>query len=486
MSGNNLKLFIIFGGTGDLTFRKLLPAFYDLWWKNQIKSDEVKIVTIGRREYETSDYLALAKDKLEKVFHPEVDNEKFFNMISYYKMDYTKEDLYEGLRDYLKDLTTNNTDHLFYLAVAPRFFPLISRYLKESQILSDTKSKQLLIEKPFGDDLKSAISINKEITEIFDEKEIYRIDHYLAKEMLLNLITIRFGNKVFRQIWNKESIASIQITASETIGVENRGDYYDHSGALEDMVQSHILQIISILLMNEPTSLKAEDLRNNQYQALTTLTFPNIGDYYVAGQYQGNDDVVGYLNENRVAKDSKTETFVALKLESKAPEFSGVPIYIRTGKRMKKLSTLVAIEFKPTSLTKNDELLAPNVLIIRIGPDEGIYFKVNIKKIGISSDIQKATMNIAQSFLEDNRFNSVQAYERLITLAFNKDQTLFTSWDFARKSWELIEDLKVKISQDQLVPLPYPVFEDGPELSKQLLAQDGHCWIDEDEECCED
>lgn len=485
MNGNKLKLFVIFGGTGDLTFRKLLPAFYDLWWKNQIKAEDVRIVAIGRRDYQQSDYLDLAKTKLESVFHPEVENEKFFDMISYYKMDYTEEGLYDGLREYLQSLVTRETDHLFYLAVAPRFFPVISRFLKDSHILSDTNSKQLLIEKPFGDDLKSAISINQEITEIFAEKEIYRIDHYLAKEMLLNLITIRFGNTVFRQIWNKDSIASIQITASETIGVENRGDYYDHSGALEDMVQSHILQILSVLLMNEPASLKAEDLRLNQYQALTTLAFPKKGDYYVAGQYQANHDAVGYLEENRVAQNSTTETFVALKLISKAYEFSDVPIYIRTGKRMKKLSTLVAIEFKPTRLTQADEYLAPNVLIIRIGPEEGIYFKVNIKKIGISSEVQKATMDIAQAFLEDNRFNSVQAYERLLTLAFNKDQTLFTSWNFARKSWELIEELKNKLAKDQLTPLPYPAFEDGPDLANELLAQDGHSWIDEDEECRE-
>ncbi len=485
MIGKQHKLFVIFGGTGDLTFRKLLPAFFDLWWKGQLKPEQLKIVAIGRRDYTRSDYLVLVKEKLAQLFVEHDDIAEFLALITYYKMDYTDVSLYAGLKDFLATFTQAETEHLFYLAVAPRYFPVIAGYLADSEILAATKSKQLLIEKPFGDDLASAIEINAGITQIFTEKEIYRIDHYLAKEMLLNLITIRFGNTVFRQLWNKDSIASIQITASETIGVENRGDYYDHSGALEDMVQSHIFQIISVLLMNEPNSLLAADLRAKQYEALAQLEFPNQGDYYVAGQYLANGTAVGYLQENRVAPASTTETFVALKMLSRDLNFTGVPIYIRTGKRMAKLSTLVAIEFKPTRLTPNDELLAPNVLIIRIGPEEGIYFKVNIKKTGISSEVQKATMDIAQDFLEDNRFNSVQAYERLITLAFNHDQTLFTSWDFARKSWELIEDLKAKVKSDQLTPLGYLAFENGPKAAQALLAQDGHAWIDEDEECRE-
>lgn len=484
MNGNKETIFVIFGGTGDLTFRKLLPAFYDLWRKHQVDANRLKIVTIGRRDYQQADYIRLVTEKLQKSFASTDDYQPFLDMIAYYKMDYTDSSTYPPFREFLHQSMNKDTKLLFYLAVAPRFFPVISTKLHESGILDNVASKQLLIEKPFGDDLQSAIEINKEITNIFTEREIYRIDHYLAKEMLLNLMYIRFGNTVFKQLWNANSIQSIQITASETIGVENRGDYYDHSGALEDMVQSHILQIISLLLMAQPKSLKANDLRANQYQALTQLQIPQHGAYYVAGQYVANKGVVGYLEEQRVRKNSQTETFVALKLLSNDPTFKGIPIYVRTGKRMKKLSTLVAIEFKPTSVTDSDDNLQSNVLMIRIGPDEGIYFKINIKKPGISSEVGQAKMDISQAFLDETKFNSVQAYERLILLALKKDQTLFASWDFVKKSWSLIEELKAKVIQDQRQkPLDYPAFEDGPAAAAEILHQDGNHWIDEDEEC---
>ncbi len=481
MIGSQNNVFVIFGGTGDLTYRKLLPAFYDLILQGTFNKENLKIVIIGRRDYTSKSFFTRALDGIKQYARFKKEDQQarddLETMMSYYKMDYRDELAYQGLREHLKAQFNHVDRYLFYLAVAPSSFAEIADKLRNSHILSDVQERQLLIEKPFGDDLESAISINQRIQESFKENEIYRIDHYLAKEMIINIMTIRFGNQVFESLWKYGEIDNIQITATETIGVEDRGGYYEHSGALEDMVQSHLLQVLSLLLMEEPINNSSEASHIEQANVLKNLElFESIDKSFVRGQYSSDGKVNAYRNESRVNPQSMTETFAAIEFRYNKTPFNDVPIYIRTGKRMDKAGTYVAIQFKPSKMHNGKEL-DPNVLIIRIGPDEGIYLKVNIKKPGITDEVQPIKMDFCQSCILENRYNTPQAYERLLRMAFEKDHTLFTSWDFARLSWEIIDDIQKQAVENEL--FMYESFTSGPKEADEMLARKGHHWIND-------
>lgn len=485
MSGNSNipTVFVIFGGTGDLTYRKLLPAFSDLVKQGHFDLENLQIVSIGRRDYTTQSYIQRVWSGIEEFARlkqmDQESQETFKKMITYYKMDYTEANDYSGLRDYLKSMFTGSVRYIFYLAVAPQSFSIISTHLKDSQILEDPAQKQVMIEKPFGDNLENAIAINEVIHEAFEENEIYRIDHYLAKEMIINIMTIRFGNAVFKNLWEHGEIDNVQITAFEMIGVEDRGPYYDKVGALQDMVQSHLLQVLSIILMPQPKSMAAKDIHEAQESVLANLKlYESIENSYVKGQYVGNEETKSYRDESRVDPETMTETYAALEFEYQVNPFKKVPIYVRTGKRLDKAGTYVAIQFKPLKMEGQTEL-PPNVLIIRIGPDEGIYLKVNIKKPGITTNVQPITMDFCQSCILENRYNTPEAYERLFMMAFNQDTTLFASWNFSYLSWQIIDEIE-RLSQEKEIPLyPYDVFSSGPKEATQMLEKNGHTWIDD-------
>lgn len=483
MSGSNKTLFVIFGGTGDLTYKKLVPAFYDLYVLNQVEPKDLEVVIIGRRDYTNETYRETYEETLFKHVRfknrDEAHIQGFRELISYYKMDFHEPDHYFGLRDYLLE---RGNRALFYLAVAPHSFEEITEFLKTSGITAAMTDKQLLIEKPFGDDLESAIEVDKAIKKCFKESEIYRIDHYLAKEMMLNILTIRFGNMTFERLWDKDSIESIQVSALEEGGVNDRGNYYDITGALEDMFQSHLLQMLSYVLMDRPKSMQPKHLHRAQERALRRLKPPKLENFnseFVLGQYVSNGEVNSYVDETHVKADSKTETFFAMKLTSSDKRFKDVPIYVRSGKRMKEQSTYIAITFKPV-IGINGKEHDRNVLIIRIGPDEGIYFKVNIKRPGNFDETQTVSMDFCQSCIYENRLNTPQAYERLISHALKKDRTLFASWPIVTKSWELTEQLQslVKESNNQIIP--YTAFENGPKESKSLIKTNGHEWVNDE------
>ena len=482
MNGSNKTVFSIFGGTGDLTHRKLLPALFDLFVLEEITVSNFQLLIIGRRDYTSDIYREQARVSIEKYarFNKKIELfNQFFSIMTYVQVDYTNLDDYVKLKEAIQ---TQGCRHLFYLAVAPSSFSTITTNLKLSKIVDDSCEKQLLIEKPFGDDLGSAIQINDEIKQVFDESEIYRIDHYLAKEMIINILTIRFSNQVFKSLWNKESIENIQISITEQVGVGDRGGYYDTSGALKDMFQSHLIQMLTYVLMDEPKSMSPQDIHHAQEKVIDYLELADtehFSDSFVRGQYLANKDSVGYLEENRIHPESETETFVAMEIRSKNPSLEGIPIYVRTGKRMEKQETVVAITFKHPEgfMAKN----APqNVLVIRVGPDEGIYFKVNIKRPGNYDQIQSVTMDFCQSCIYENRLNTPQAYERLLMMALRNDRTLFTSWKMARQSWELTEEIQ-KRCQIANIPLTnYLAYTQGPIKAWEILQKNGHEWYTED------
>lgn len=457
----------IFGGTGDLTYRKLLPAFYNL--KNtQLLPESFQIVVIGRREFTSETYREHVKDWILKYSRLHQEDEHlitFLNHIHYFKMTFTEDEGYVRLREYYSTLLSE-TKHLYYFAVAPSFFVTIADQLSKYDLVKNSK---VIIEKPFGNDLKSSIEINTRLNELFTEDNIYRIDHYVAKEMVQNISTIRFTNELFKNIWNHNSIENIQISANEIVGVEGRGGYYDTTGALKDMFQNHILQILSIVTMNEPDYQNSTSIHTQQERILNHLYIENYASDVVFGQYTENDDSLAYRDEPSVSKDSNTETFVALKLGINLPEWYGTPIYVRTGKRMHERDTRISIVFK----SESGQL--QNVLIIKIQPEEGVYLQFNIKKPGQTYETQTVTMDFCQSCDYMNRINTPEAYERLLNAAMNGDHSLFTSFKQVETSWSFVEKILEHASK---TVHPYKAFTPGPQSSHDLLSNNGHFWIE--------
>ena len=289
--------------------------------------------------------------------------------------------------------------------------------------------------------------------------------------MVQNIFTIRFDNAIFKNIWNKDNISNIQISANETVGVESRGSYYDQTGALKDMFQNHLLQILSIVTMDNPDSMEALDIHQKQEAILEALSIEDFDNDIVLGQYVANKDSLSYLAEEKVEKDSQTETYVALKLKINQPQWEGVPIYVRTGKRLNSKSTHIAIEFKEASHAKR------NILMINVQPEEGVSLRFNIKKPGQSNETQTVSMDFCQSCNYENRMNTPEAYERLLLAALEEDHTLFASFKQVKLSWELVETISSKLKNKK--PLPYLAYTEGPKEANSLFERDHQTWIEE-------
>lgn len=442
----------LFGGSGDLTYRKLLPAMYNLHVLNQLE-ENFKIIAIGRRDYTTQDYINITKKWVEEFSRKKFDEaifKEFSKRITYFKMDISVIEQYELLQKFYEDNQIEK--HIYYYAVAPSFFLTITQGLEK--YCRDNHAK-VIIEKPFGEDLETAERLNRCLAQFFGQDEIYHIDHYLGKEMIQNILSIRFKNAIFKGIWNKDFIDHIQISALESVGVGSRAGYYDKSGALKDMVQNHLLQLLSIVTLEE---YDGQDFAASQYELLKSLRpFENVEENLIMGQYDG------YLNEANISLDSKTETYVALKLFVDNERFKDVPIYIRTGKKMANRESQVVIKFKSIG----DE--EGNVLIIKIQPDEGIYLQFNAKKPGSENEIQKVSMDFCQSCVLENRINTPEAYERLLFACMNDDRSLFSKWDQIALSWNYINDLLDKYDKSSKKLYIYQLDTDGPEEANRLV-----------------
>lgn len=481
---------VIFGATGDLTHRKLLPAIYNLY-QQKILPDNFALIAIGRRDKTNEEYRVEVYKSIKQFSRFSIQEEVWDgikNRIYYKSMDFLQKEKYVELNGFLTDIDRkHNTkgNRIYYMAVAPEHFEGIVDQLSSCCMNKVEKAwKRVVIEKPFGRDLQSAKYLNSKIVDVFQEENIYRIDHYLGKEMLQNIMVLRFANMLFEPLWNNKYIDNIQISSSETVGVENRGGYYERAGAMRDMVQSHMLQLISLIGMEPPNDLDPESIRNEKVKVLKALKRINLEDIegnVVRGQYgsgqSGKETILGYREEKRVASSSNTETFVALKVNIENFRWARVPFYIRTGKRMPKKSTEIIIQFKSIEdiLYFKEKQLQPNMLVIRIQPREGVFFQFNAKEPGTQQNIIPVQMDFCQNC--QIGINSPEAYERLLYDVMRGDTTLFARWDEVEYSWKFVDSiLEAWKNQNPIFP-NYEAGTWGPKEAEQLLQKDKRSWI---------
>lgn len=489
-SQNLSSILVIFGGTGDLTHRKLMPALYNLALDHLIP-ENFSVVSIGRRdkteeEYKEDVYASIQKHSRNKIEASVWD--RLAGMLHYYQFDFTNLEGYGTLKEYLAILDEQrNTggNRVFYLAVAPEYFETIVLGLQRSdQAVKQGSFSRLIIEKPFGKDLKTAIALNKTLLTVFPEQSIYRIDHYLGKEMIQNIMVLRFCNSIFESIWNNKFIDNIQISLTEKLGVGTRGGYYEHSGAMRDMIQNHIIQILSLVAMEPPINLKMDSIRSEKLKVLEAIEEINtefLQNNVVFGQYGSGtiDDtpVIGYLEEMNVPKDSTTETFVAMKLHINNFRWAGTPFYIRTGKRLGKSSAEIVVQFKslPNILYFQDrEIQEPNLLVLRIQPNVGVFFQFNTKDFTTHNGIVPTKMDT--SYFNPIQGNTPEAYERLIYDILRGDATLFSRWDEVEAAWTFADHL-IKYREQKKHQFPnYEAGSMGPERAFELIAKDGRKW----------
>lgn len=442
--------FTIFGSTGDLTYRKLLPALFNMSVLNELEAS-FKIVAIGRKPYSREQYIESFRQGIKdfaRLTYSENAFDQFIQHVDYYQMDLTNENDYYALNEYYEKNKCRN--HVFYFAVAPKFFIPISRGLKHIAYAYESK---VIIEKPFGETIEKGKELNEMLEKYFHDYNIFHIDHYLGKEMIQNIQTIRFKNALFKNAWNHEMIDNIQISAFEKEGIGNRGSYYDENGALKDMVQNHLFQVLSILASEE-----SDHQHLAQLEILKQIK-PLKKEDLVLGQYEG------YREEKDVDPQSQTETYAALACYIDNERWQGVPFYIRTGKHLSKREITVVIQFKAMNGVKG------NVLLIRIQPTEGVYFQFNIKKPGSKDEIETVQMDFCQSCLEINRINTPEAYERLLKAAMMDEKDYFSTWEEIETSSLYIEKIQK--------PLPYLYEKNtlGPKEAEDLLKKNNHEWF---------
>lgn len=484
-------VFFIFGATGDLARRKLFPAIYSLYREGKLAED-FAVIGVARRPRSQEEFRDDVHRSIQEFCRYKVEDAakwtQFAEHFSYKSLDINNIDGYHELRDLTESVESRfgiPGNRLFYLALAPELFGSVSFNLQKGGMLSSGGWHRLVIEKPFGYDLLSAQKLNEELNQVFKEEEIYRIDHYLGKEMVQNIEVIRFANAFFEPLWNNKHIANIQITLSETVGVEERGGYYDHSGALRDMGQNHMLQMLTMIAMEPPSRLYPEDIRDEKVKVLRSLrpyaSPVEVKESVIRGQYTEGESngkkLPGYRQEDKVDPNSNTETYFAAKVFVDNFRWAGVPFYIRTGKRLPVKTTEVVVEFKqmPTNVYLGQKHnLEPNLLVIRVNPMEGIYIKINAKKPGSDSKIEPLAMEFCQSCQVG--INSPEAYERLILDAAHGDSTYFTRWDEVATAWAFIDRIASAWAQNPGDISSYPAGSWGPQEAHELLAKDGFHW----------
>ncbi|THF78072.1 glucose-6-phosphate dehydrogenase [Cohnella fermenti] len=481
--------FVLFGATGDLAKRKIYPALYNLYLDGKLP-EAFSVIGLGRREIADEKFRGNVEQSLRQFSRRSPaegeDLTPFLSSFRYHPLDVSHPDDYRKL---LGAIETRERElglpdnRLFYLSVAPEFFDAIAVQIQESGLGSTRGWKRLIIEKPFGHDLQTARELNDNLNRAFEEDEIYRIDHYLGKTMVQNLETLVLANPVIQAVWNKEHISNVQITASETVGVEERAAYYDQAGAIRDMFQNHLLQVLMMTAMRRPSQITAGNIREEKrkiIEALRPVSKNTVQENIVRGQYAagelGGKPVVGYANEPGIFPGSNNDTFVAARLWIDHPDWAGVPFYLRTGKRMAAKSTRIVVEFKnPTEdlYAAKNEKTAPNLLIIEINPNEKISFLFNGKSSRTEGEsrIEPVEMNfwVDQSVLPE-------AYERLIFDALNGDATFFAHWHEVELAWQWVQPVLEAFEADLLPLHPYAAGSNGPDASDKLLQEQGHEW----------
>lgn len=478
--------FVIFGASGDLTRRKLVPALYALF-KDGALTKDFAIAGFARRDYDDASFRKLMEDSLREHSRTETDEaslKSFCSHLSYHRGDLSDAQAYAGLHTRFATgaLPANR---LFYLSITPELVESTVDNLKKAGLITPPHSKpwtRVVVEKPFGHDLQSAKTLNRMLLTHLDEAQIYRIDHYLGKETVQNILSFRFANTIFEPVFNRTYVDHIQITAAETVGMESeRGAFYDQTGAMRDMVVNHLFQQLCLVTMEPPDGLEARSIRNEKMKILRALRLaPETREHpsVCLGQYLGDGKTKAFRAENRVSPDSNTETFAALRMEINNWRWAGVPIYLRTGKRLAKKTTEIAIQFKTPPLSlfqhvacKGDVCdltgVKPNTLIFRIQPDEGIFLQVSAKRPSMQMVVESVNMDFSYS----GKWNKElpEAYERLLLDALRGDSTLFTRSDEVEAEWDVIDSALVIAAGHE--PFSYAPGSWGPaEAGRVLLS----------------
>ncbi len=472
---------VIFGATGDLARRKLLPALYNLAHEGSLP-ERFHLIGVSRSEKAHEDFAAEAKEAITKFSRREPDGavlDALLAEVKYVPGVFDDQSVYDNLKkelDAFDEAAGQKLNRAFYLSTAPEFFPVIIEALGAHGLnQNDGAEVRAIIEKPFGTYLEEAKELNRRVLAVFSESQIFRIDHYLGKETVQNMLAFRFANTMFEPIWSRQHIDNVQITAAEDIGIGTRAGYYDHAGALRDLIQNHMLQLLCLLAMEPPVDFSADEVRNEKVKVLHAISPPapeaTFRAQYAAGTV-GGEEVPGYLHEDGVAEGSVTETFAALRLEIQSWRWAGVPFYLRTGKRLARKVTEIAVTLKPVPhLAFNNEGsvgVKPNQLIFTVQPNEGVSLSLGAKIPGTRMRIRPVNME----FLYGTSFmsQSPEAYERLIMDAMRGDATLFTRDDEVEAQWRICDPVVKRWENETDVTLPqYDSGTQGPADVDSLL-----------------
>lgn len=479
------NILTIFGGSGNLAYLKLYPALLSLDDLNQLP-DNFRIIAAARSKRSTEEFRLEIRKRLKLIESDPIVIDRFLERITYISLSFGDLEDYNELKEIIDSLDEKysiDNNRIFYLATSPDFFSIITKNLSDKKMINQKKGNQkIVIEKPFGTDYESALELNDHLLEYIDEEDIYRIDHYLGKDMIENIVYLRFSNPIFSGVWNKDYIDNIQIVASEDFGIEERGRYYDNSGALRDMVQNHLLQILGTVAMDMPYNFDTQCIQHKKIEIFESLRVYNcdeVNDHVALGQYKENTekDYIAYREEKGIDKNSYTETFAALEVFIDHPIWKGVPFYLKTGKRLQEKAVYITIEFKKDKKAEHmiDKTFQSNILQIKIQPEEGINVKFNLKKPRVEDVISSVEMDFCKSCLID--YQAPGAYEKILSGLFKNEKLLFTTWEELKYTWHFIDPIakRCQNTKNDLLTF-YTAGTKGPESSDELLEKSNRHW----------